>query len=121
MRVGKGAQDHGPDRTDVRGAPDPGRRLEEAGLGRLARHLRQRPFYKSKTWDDLESGLRASGLPQEAKRELFNRWDAVAEYLGLEERLAPERDTSFSIDYLEHLHIKLFTLTYWGKSSVSKE
>src|ERR1019366_4406751 len=32
-----------PDRTDVRRPPDPGRRLEETGVGRVARRLRQRP------------------------------------------------------------------------------
>src|ERR1700693_144501 len=39
----QGAQDGGPDRADVRRPPDPGRRLEEAGAGRVARYLRQRP------------------------------------------------------------------------------
>lgn len=25
------------------------------------------------------------------------------------------------LDYMEHLHDKLFTITYWGKSSVYRE
>ena len=36
----KAHKDGRPDRADVRRPPDPGRRLEETGAGRLAGHLR---------------------------------------------------------------------------------
>lgn len=33
----------------------------------------------------------------------------------------PEDVKELPLNYMEHLHIKLFTLTYWGKTSVMKE